>query len=450
VHLRQFLASRVRWVRRLTLSFIIFSFALPWIASGETVIDIYGPSIPRFPICVFPFDGGAGTSQPMQQVAQEAHRIMTLDLKIAGFFEILDPAKALADPFRRGFGNREVDWDLLRLLGADIIVGGRVRLEGPKINWEVRVYDQPQKRMVLGKAYRGRPEDLAVMVHRLVDEIIEQYTGTPGIFQTQIAFLSKQKDSKDIYLMSPDGEGIRPLTQDQSINLSPRWSPNGKEMVFISYSGANSFLHHLALDTMSRRILSARENMNGPACWSPDGRLLALTLTIDGNPELYLIDTSGAIVKRLTHYPGIDVSPTWSPDGKDLAFVSNRSGSPQIYILELASGKIRRLTFEGDYNTDPAWSPLGDRIAYSASVNGSYEICTIRPDGKDFTRLTSSPGDDETPSWSPDGRYLAFSSTRSGSPQIFVMLYNGDNQTQITRIQGKQTSPAWSPRLEGK
>jgi TolB protein len=340
-------------------------------------------------------------------LASNAFRILNQDLRIAGFFEILDPSNALIDPFERGFQARDLDWDVLRLLGADIVVGGMIKLEASMLRWEPRVYDQTQRRMVFGKTYREKPEDLPMMVHRFVDEIIRYYTGAPGVFRTKIAFLSKRSDTKEIFVMDVDGENLRQITQTGSINLSPQWSPDGRELVHISYSDLNAHLYSMDIESMRRRVISARENMNGPAAWSPDGRYLALTLTIHGNSELYLVDQNGAILRRLTKHPSIDVSPSWSPDGGALAFVSNRSGGPQIYVLDLGSGYVRRLTFEGKYNTDPAWSPMGDWIAYSALLEDDYE--------------------------------------RSGSAQIFIMLSNGENPVQITRMVGEQTYPAWSP-----
>jgi TolB protein len=438
--------TRCRWIW-CTLLLSCYFLATPTKGLPETVIDIFGPSIPRFPISVFPFRLEGDTTSAAG-LSEKALQIITQDLRIAGFFEIIDPSKALADPFERGLNAGDLDWDVLRLLGADIVVGGSVGVDASVLRWEARVYDQPQRRMAFGKAYRGKPEDLRIMVHRFVDEIIRYYTGTPGIFQSQIAFLSKSSGVKEIFLMDVDGENLRQITKTNSINLSPQWSPDGRELAFISYSGPNAYLYSLDLESLKKRVISARENMNGPAEWAPDGEHLALTLTIHGNPELYLVDKKGNIIKRLTQHPGIDVSPSWSPDGRSLAFVSNRSGGPQVYILEIESGNVRRLTFEGNYNTDPAWSPRGDRIAYSAMLDNGYEICSINPDGSQLFQLTVTPGDDEGPCWSPDGSYLAFSSTRNGSAQIFVMLFNGENQVQITNMAGEQTSPAWSPRLE--
>jgi TolB protein len=433
---------------RLLILALSMASALPGTGWCQGVIDIFGPSIPRFPICVFPLHLQERTTEHTE-LANEALRIVEQDLRISGFFEILDPSKALADPFRAGLSAHQVDWDVLRLLGADIAIQGELQTEDQGIRWETRVFDQPQRRLAFGKAYRGRPQDLRIMAHRLVDEVIAFYTGAPGIFQTKIAFLSKHSGAKEIYLMDADGENLRALTKDRSITLSPRWSPDGGEMVFISYSGPNAYLYLLDLHTMKRRVLSGRENLNGPAAWAPDGQRLALTLTIDGNPEIYLIDRQGTIIERLTEHHGIDVSPSWSPDGRQLAFVSNRSGSPQIYILQLPSGQTRRLTYEGNYNTDPVWSPRGDRIAFSSLLGGNYEICSIRSDGTDLVQLTDSPANDESPSWSPDGRYLAFSSTRSGPSQIFAMLFNGENPVQITKMPGEQSSPVWSPWLKG-
>jgi len=413
-------------------------------AEAQVVIDIFGPAIPRFPICVFPFrTEGAEVSAP----AQEAQRILNQDLRISGFFEVLDPSKALADPFRQGLEPRDVDFDAVRLLGADIVVGGRMGMEAGSLRWEARLFDQPQRRMLFGKVYKGAPQDVRIMVHRFVDEIVKYYTGAQGIFQTQIAFISNRSGAKELMLMDADGENLRQLTNDKNLVLSPRWSPDGREVAFISYAGANAHLFSVQLEGMRRKVLSARENMNGPAAWSPDGSRLATTLSVHGNPELYLLDRSGNILQRLTQHPGIDVSPSWSPDGRSLAFVSDRAGGPQIFVLEVGSGNARRLTFEGKYNSEPAGSPRGDRIAFSSLVNGAYRICTIRPDGRDLVQLSDGAGSETSPTWSPDGRYLAFSSTRGGGSQIYIMLFNGQNPVQITRGAGEQSLPAWSPWL---
>ncbi len=419
---------------------------LAWLvqAQAQVVIDIFGPAIPRFPICVFPFKTeGSETTH----ASVEAQRILNQDLRISGFFEVLDPSKALADPFKQGLEPKEVDFEVVKLLGADIVVGGRMSMEGGSLRWEARLYDQPQRRMLFGKVYRGTVQDVRIMVHRFVDEIVKYYTGSPGIFQTQIAFISNRSGAKELMLMDADGEDLRQLTQDKNLVLSPRWSPDGRELGFISYSGANAHLFSIQPDGLRRRVISARENMNGPAAWSPDGSKIATTLSVHGNPELYLLDRSGNILQRLTQHPGIDVSPSWAPDGRSLAFVSDRAGGPQIFILDVASGQARRLTFEGKYNSEPAWSPRGDRIAFSSLLNGAYRICTIRPDGRELLQLSQGAGSDNSPSWSPDGQYLAFSSTRAGGSQIYIMLFNGQNPVQITRMAGEQSLPAWSPWL---
>ncbi len=417
---------------------------LPW-AEAQVVIDIFGPAIPRFPICVFPFR----TETPeLSAASQEAQRILNQDLRISGFFEVLDPSRALADPFRQGLEPREVDFDAVKLLGADIVVGGRMGMEGGSLRWEARLYDQPQRRMLFGKVYKGTVQDVRIMVHRFVDEIVKYYTGAQGIFQTQIGFISNRSGAKELMLMDADGENLRQLTQDKNLVLSPRWSPDGRELAFISYTGANAQLFSLQIDGLRRRVISARENMNGPAAWSPDGSRIATTLSVHGNPELYLLDRSGNILQRLTQHPGIDVSPSWSPDGRSLAFVSDRAGGPQIFVMDVASGQARRLTFEGKYNSEPAWSPRGDRIAFSSIVSGACKIFTIRPDGREMVQLSEGAGSDNSPSWSPDGRYLAFSSTRGGGSQIYIMLFNGQNPVQITRMAGEQSLPAWSPWLQ--
>lgn len=429
---------------RLWMVTIVLAISLLPSPALSTVIDIFGPSVPRFPLSVFAFK--SRSSDPKEtQISNELYRILTKDLTIAGFFEMIDSSRALADPFARGFSRRAVDWEVLRLLGADVVIGGKLELKGDTLRWEVRAYDLPQRIMLFGKVYKGHKRDFKLMAHRFADEVVRYYTGAPGIFQTKIAFLSKREGLKGIYVMDADGEDPRPLTAQRTIHLSPRWSPDGRFLAYIAYHGPKASLFLMNLRTGKSRVLSSRRDMNGPAAWAPDGNRLALTLTIHGNPELYVIDLNGKILSRLTHHPSIDVSPSWSPDGKSIAFVSNRSGGPQIYVLEIESRRIRRITYNGQYNTDPAWSPKGGLIAYTSLLNGNYEICTVRPDGSRWSQLTESKANDEAPAWSPDGRYIAFSSTRSGRAQIYIMLGNGENEVRITDLPGEQSSPTWSP-----
>jgi TolB protein len=282
-------------------------------------------------------------------------------------------------------------------------------------------------------------------MHRLADEIIRALTGEPGIFSTKVAFVGTATGQKEIYTADYDGFNVRQITADKSISMLPRWSPDGRKLMLVSYRGGGGpVLYMKEMDSGGLKRISAREGLNIGAAWAPDGTKLATTLSVDGNPDIYTIDTSGRILERLTNHWGIDVSPSFSPNGQKLAFVSNRSGSPQVYVRDLAGGTEERLTFEGNYNTSPAWSSL-DKIAYTSMNQGRFEIFSINPDGTQPRQLTEDQGNNEDACWSPDGRYIMFSSSREGGAyHLYMMTANGQNQRRISFFQGQQTSPSWS------
>jgi TolB protein len=301
---------------------------------------------------------------------------------------------------------------------------------------------------VYSKRLLGKIDEHRALAHRLSNEILFLLTGQKGMFLSHLAFVNRRKGKKqmikEIFICDVDGHNIKQITFDKSIALLPRWSPDGRKLLYNSYKDGGPMLFLKNLSTGVDRRISSRAGLNIGASWASDGDRVALTLSHGDNPDIYTIDLKGNILDRLTRHWGIDVSPSFSPDGSRIAFVSNRSGSPQIYIHDTASGAEQRLTFEGKYNTSPTWSSL-DRIAFSGMSNGRIDIYTIRSDGTDLRNLTEGQGNNEDPCWSPDGRYLAFSSNREGGYHLYVMTASGHNQRRITFGNGEQTSPSWSP-----
>jgi TolB protein len=306
-----------------------------------------------------------------------------------------------------------------------------------------------QSKELIGKRYVAKAKDFRRIAHKFADEIINQFTGTPGVFNTRIAYVSTSGGRfKEVYVSHLDGTERFQVTNNRTINLFPSWTPDGKSIIYTSYKDRAPGLYEFEL-------FSGKEVKWSPATGhylggreSPDGRYVAATLEVAGNSNLVLLDPHGKMIRRLTSDPGIEVSPSWSPDGREIVFVSDRSGSPQLYILDVAGGRPRRLTYSGGYNTAPAWSPKGDKIAYTGRVGKHFAIFTIGVDGGEPRQLTSDSSDSEDPSWAPDGRFLAFASNRAGRYHLYLMQAGGENQRRLTGSGGDDTKPSWSPRLD--
>jgi TolB protein len=437
-------------IPRAVLVLVLFSWPFfPLKSDAKIYLDIYGPTLAKFPIAIPPFRPLDGTL-PSNSLSERLSKMLSNDLILSGFFEIIPHTDFMGDLAADGITIKTIDrrgWDLI---GVDLLVKGGYRIKNELLQVDVRLFDIHQGKRVPIGMQKGPANQYGRLIHRISNEIMGYYTGQEGIFDTQIGFISNSSGFKELHTMDADGGNARQRTRLKSIVLSPAWSPKGDEIAFIAYAKSRPVLNAISMATGNGRVISQRENFNGPACWDPPGERLALTLTIHGNPEIYIVDRQGSIQKRVTNHISIDVSPTWSPDGSSIAFVSDRSQMPQIYVADLANGQTRRLTYDGNYNTSPAWSPKGDRIAYCGFTKGSNRIFIIRPDGNDMQQLTHGPGDDESPTWSPDGRYIAFSSTRSGISRIYFMMANGQNQHKISDEKGEHILPSWSPKPKKK
>jgi TolB protein len=427
---------------------LVFSF---WRDARESASQIrgltIGPGGERYPIAISSFKN-LGILPDRNRVSEKLADVIAKDLDLTGWFKVLDRSAYIEHPQTGGSTQETIDFRSWSVIGAEALVKGAVSVEGDQISVEARLFDVVQRKQAVGKRYVGKSRDMARIAHKFADEIIRQFTGEPGVFNTKIAFIATKDRFKELFLMNLDGSELVQLTQNRTINISPSWTPDGQAIVFTSYKELNPDLFQIDWVTRREAKLSTRAGLNLGGKWSPDGRTLAVALEKEGNVEIYLLNKEGAIVRRLTDHPDIDVSPSWSPDGKRIAFVSARTGSPQIYLVPVDGGSPKRVTYAGSYNTSPAWSPVGNLLAYSGRSGGVFDIYTIDADGGSLARLTDGKGRNEDPSWSPDGRFICFSSTRDGKPAIYIMQSSGNHVRRLTSREWSATNPAWSPRLE--
>jgi TolB protein len=332
--------------------------------------------------------------------------------------------------------------------GAHAALQGLLSLRDDRAEAEMRLYDltSPDQRLITSKRFELRLPEGRRLAHKIADEVVYQFTGEPGIADTKIAYASRASEAKELYAMDYDGAAPARITANNSINLSPAWSPDARSLAFTSYMRGYPFLYRLfPFERRPIQLLAGFLGINTSPAWSPDGRFVALTLSKDGNPEIYLLNVATGTTRRLTNHPAIDTEPTWSPTGREIAFISDRTGTAQVFVMDAEGASVRQLTYAG-FNTQARWSPKGDVIAYT-SRQGGNDIWVISPDGSNARRLTAGPGSNESASWAPNGRHLAFQSSRLGSWQLFTMLGDGSEQRPLTRGGGEFTSPSWSPRL---
>lgn len=367
------------------------------------------------------------------------------DLRISGYFNLIDPAAFTAGAKKEGMEPGFTEWFNI---GTQGLVKVGYRVVGDKVTVDCRLYDvSSSKRVPLAAPYDApaelplKPSQLRWHAHGFVNEIIRHYTKSPGFFQSRIVFVKRVGKDKELFMASADGRDETRLTKTGGINMLP--SLRHGRIFFTSFR--NGGVHLFSIADGKAAPFSSFKGLNTGAILSPDGKHVAATLSKDGNSEVYLLDPgTGAVVKRLTNSWGIDTSPSFSPDGSQIAFVSDRHGSPQIWLMNTDGSNQRRLTFNGDYNQTPAWSPRGDKVAFTArDERNVFDIFTVAVGTGELTRLTQNQGNNEEPSWSPDGRFMCFTSTRSGESKLYIMTGDGRVQTQVSTGKGEYLTPFW-------
>jgi len=433
---------------KLSCGFFCLLFLVRAVDAAQISLEVVGQGMPKYPIAISPLKNTSSAADPGRISTGIADSIV-YDLDLSGWFRVLDRAAYIEDPQKSGDTLGGFDFKDWSTIGAVGLVKGRFAVQGDDLTVELRLFDVAQSKELIGKRYVAKAKDFRRIAHKFADEIINQFTGTPGVFNTRIAYVSTSGGRfKEIHVTHLDGTERFQVTNNRTINLFPSWTSDGKSVIYTSYKDRSPGLYQFELFTGKEVKWSPANGryMGGQA--SPDGQHVVATVEIAGNSNLYLLDANGKVVRQLTSDLGIEVSPAWSPDGRQIVYVSDRGGSPQLYILDVASGKSRRLSYSGSYNTAPAWSPKGDSIAYTGRVGRRFAIFTISVDGGGARQLTSESYDSEDPAWAPDGRFIAFASNRGGRYHLYVMQAGGENQRRLTGSGGDDTKPSWSPRLD--
>ncbi len=412
-------------------------------AQSEVYLSIRAGGSQLLGIGIGGFGAGDDTlqAQPSPPVNTVRHTLED-DLNQCGLFTV----KSLNDSLAALPGGIFARW---KSAGAKYYLFGDVNYENGSV--AVNLIDLNTAFTILNEEYLIPPERPWYTAHVIVDDIIELFTGLRGSMASQIAYIHPyHSNTNELYIIGADGRGNRQLTYSKTLNLSPSWSADGKQIAYSSLKDQTWTLQTINVDSGMLREITPWKGLNISPSWSPVSvDLLAFSSNRDGNNEIYSSRSDGKDMRRLTNYFSIDSSPSWSPDGKKIAFTSDRTGQPMIYVMNSDGTGIRRLTSRlNAYEDSPSWSPRGDRIAFVVLFDRSFDIATASPEGGDTVILTSGQGTNENPRWSPDGLRIVFSSSRRGGRNLYIMNWDGSNVRPLTN-DNISYSPAWAPSPKG-
>jgi dipeptidyl aminopeptidase/acylaminoacyl peptidase len=293
--------------------------------------------------------------------------------------------------------------------------------------------------------------------------------------------LSQERDEylSTIWVVPTAGGEPRQLTAGPKRDRSPRWSPDGTQLAFVSERGDDSKaqLYALPIDGGEPRRLTSLPNGVRQPAWSPDGCRLAFVSNVGDEPKdpsspdskpsrvitaikyrfngegftdrrahVFVVDLEGGAPRQITDGDWADQEPAWSPDGRSIAFVSARhaerdvDNAADVWIVPAVGGEARRLTDASLQVQRPAFSPDGATIAFLGARKGvgyNTELRIVPISGGESRSLTS--GLDRSlnalgevgPVWSRDGRSLLVGADEHGNVPVYRVPVDGSASAKV-------------------
>jgi formylglycine-generating enzyme required for sulfatase activity/WD40 repeat protein len=205
-------------------------------------------------------------------------------------------------------------------------------------------------------------------------------------------------------------------------------------VIFVSDRGGTLNIFSMRADGSGQKPLTSGNEPHADPRFSPDGKNILYTVLHGGFPEVWLMDRDGGGQRKVT--PGCQAD--WSPDGRQIAFIRDN----RVWIREISSGRERRVTPETWQRCGvPDWSPDGKRLAVASRHTGAIGIYLVSIDGKENAPLATEE-ESCTPCWSPDGRRLLCQTVKGHVHQLGA---DGRNWEQVTGGADVQHDARYSP-----
>jgi TolB protein len=403
------------------------------------------------PIAIINFSGASNGKDNINTV-------ITNDLKYSGKFDLLAERKMPSSPNIA----KNIDWNLWGNTGVEYLVVGQV-IKNSNNTYNVRfeLASPLAKRTIVGKEYNNiHQSQFRKLAHHISDEIYQTLTGTKGYFSTKLAYIDVTNPfsiSRSIYkLVISDYDGHSPhtlLAQKSNPIASPTWSPDGKEIAYVSYNGGRMAIYTVDIATGRKRLISNTPGINSSPDFAPNKNEIIAALSPKDSIQTNLYTINLSTRKRIAKLTGVgaNTEPAYSPNGQKIVFTSNKSSSPQIYIMDSNGSHIHRLTKSGKQNYDPSFMPNGKSIVYMnvSNYDSDSRIAILDLDTLTSTYLTNGPRD-KSPSIAPNGQMIVYTSgSKNGQNKLKMVSTNGQFTITlpVNNPDGIIKTPAWSPFL---
>jgi hypothetical protein len=228
------------------------------------------------------------------------------------------------------------------------------------------------------------------------------------------------------------------------------WTPDGKKVAFgmgMTNLATDIYLLTVGLNDETN-LTRTDDTIEMEPAISPNGKLIAFISdrreVDEGIRDLYTMRLDGSNIQLLLMCEQPCDQPEWSPDGKQLVLQMGND----LYLLPANGGKPIEL-ISGAINQFPTWSPDGQWIAFVRSQSVSYGypsyIYLVKPDGTGLQALTGDGYFPRRLSWSPDSQYIAFEDWQNMVEKQGIRAVHVQSGDVFDLMTGPGFSPAWRP-----